>query len=222
EPTDPCSESFEEALRGWGRALPGLLVAQESPMLKGYDCLPGTRNTAWSHGMGALMASWLDDPLFAARRLGLSGGAAEALQDARRVRGLVALRRTLASAGFEFVMYVNPDADLDDRHADLYVKALGVALPVGDPPLWAGNPLLAHSPLDAHARLIGASIAAEAHAKLRESLGGDRVSRAAAAWMTEVFYSGGEQLTLDYRLARSIQGGYDLDLYLKTLGIGKP
>jgi len=188
-------------------------------MLKGYPWVPGTRNEAYAEGMGAAIAGFARDPLFLTRIVKLKQDEAELIAADQRDRALLRFRRTLLQLGMEFVLYVNPDADLDERYRIIVEKSLAVNMPPEDTPVWAADPLLVTRPVYGADEMIAGSIAAEVENRVRETFGDRRLSGKTAAWLIEHCYANGESLSLDLRLAAAIDGGYDFDKFLATLGI---
>jgi len=192
-------------------------------MLKGCDCLPGTRNGPYAEGMAEMLAAFLRDPLFLEKQLGLDRRAVDLFMQDARERDLIALRRTLLDLGVQYMLYVNPDADLGRRYRELYAKALGVFVQADGPVSWEGDLDLVIRPASAQDRVIGATIAAEIQQKIRAQLGDARFgSGKTAAWLIEHCFADGELLPLEERMAHAFDGGYKFELYLETLGIESP
>jgi len=215
---DPLA-AFDDLLRQYGKGLQAMYTAVDAPMLKGYPWVPGTRNEAYAEGMGAAIAGFARDPLFLTRIVKLKQDEAELIAADQRDRALLRFRRTLLQLGMEFVLYVNPDADLDERYRIIVEKSLAVNMPPEDTPVWAADPLLVTRPVYGADEMIAGSIAAEVENRVRETFGDRRLSGKTAAWLIEHCYANGESLSLDLRLAAAIDGGYDFDKFLATLGI---
>jgi hypothetical protein len=223
DPGESGPSRYERLLRDHGFALQAAFTKQDAPMLKGCDCLPGTRNGPYAEGMAETMAAFLRDPLFLEKQLGMDRRAIEPFMQDARERELLRLRRMLLDLGTQYTLYVNPDADLGHRYRELYAKALGVTVQADDPVSWEGDLDIVIRPASSQDRIIGATIAAELHQKFREQFGDGRFgSGKPAAWLIERCYADGELLPLEERMARAFDGGYKFDLYLETLGIERP
>ncbi len=223
DPGESGPSLYERLLRGHGLALQAAFTKQDAPMLKGCECLPGTRNGPYAEGMAETMAAFLRDPLFLEKQLGMDRHAIELFMQDARERELLRLRRLLLDLGMQYTLYVNPDADLGHRYRELYAKALGVTVQADDPVSWEGNLDLVIRPVSSQDRIIGATIAAELHQKIRAQFGDGRFgSGKTAAWLIERCYADGELLPLEERMARAFDGGFKFDLYLETLGTESP
>lgn len=67
--------------------------------------------------------------------------------------------------------------------------------------------------------LLAESIGLVVHAQLTKRFGEERSgSRKAAEWLIERCYAPGESAVLQERLYKSIEGGFDFDALVKTLG----
>ncbi|HKY33959.1 MAG TPA: hypothetical protein VJV23_15620 [Candidatus Polarisedimenticolia bacterium] len=206
-----------------GRALQTASTRAEAPLLKGYPWIPGARNAVYDEAMGEVMAAWLHDPLVLREALGMTPAQAEAYLEDLKERELLAWRRRLLDQGFEFTMYVNPDADLDERWRLLYFKSIGLKLDPSLPLPWPATWAYIEAPGTSINGLLAPAVAQEVHALLREKLGDGRVREGrAAAYLIEACFSGGESLPLGERLARSTTQGYEMGRYLEWLGAPSP
>ncbi|HET6372318.1 MAG TPA: hypothetical protein VFG76_03365 [Candidatus Polarisedimenticolia bacterium] len=213
-------EFYESLFRRHAMALQNAFNKQPAPMLKGYQWITGMRNAPYAEGIAGGVAGFLRDPLFLERQLGLSATQIETFLGHDRQRRLLSLRRLLLSGGMEFAAYVNPDADLDQRYRGLYLKSLDITLPPGEPVPWQDDILLVTDPFHAAGAVVGLTVEAAFQERIRALFGDERFgSGKAAQWLMENCYSDGEMLPLGRRLAKSLQGGMDLDPYLDTLGI---
>jgi hypothetical protein len=203
----PGPRACEAVLREYGRALQSAFNRQASPMLKGYQCVDGARNGVYMEGMAQALAGFVHDPVFLEKYLGMDRKSIRAFLDDEADRALVELRESLLDMGFEFALYVNPDADLDERYRVLLSRSLGVNTAAPIPVLW----------LD---RLIGLTIGPVVHVRLKEAFGDARLgSGKAAGWLIEHCFADGELVDLQTRLSRSIDGGMDFDRYVYSLGV---
>ncbi len=212
-------EAFDDLLRQFGRGLQATHSAVSAPMLQGYPWVPGALNEPYAEGMAETIASFSRDPIFLTRIMKLDRREADLVAADMRDRALLRFRRTLLRLGMEFTIYVNPEADLDERYRVIAEKSLAVTLPPEDAAAWGADPELVSRPVYGATLMVADSIAVEAHERLREAFGDKRISDRTAGWLIEHCYAGGESLPLDYRLAKSIDGGYDFDKYLASIGI---
>src|SRR5262249_18281772 len=120
--------------------------------------------------------------------------------------------------GFEYALYVNPDADLDARYRELYTKATGAELRPADALRWAADARLVLTPFSSLGRVWAPGMAAEGLAKMESDLGKDRAQQGVAGrWLLEHALSDGERLPLGERLKGPTLNGYDMKLYLAWL-----
>ena len=220
-PTGPADviPFYERIFRAHGHAAQAAFNRQESPMMKGYPWIPGALNEVYAEGMAAGFSEFLRDPLFLSRQMGLTAAEIDIFLKQERDRRLLEMRRRLLSMAIEFTVYVNPDADLDDRYRELAIKALGVDMSAAEASVWRTDPMLVSGPVHHQDLMLATSIGRDLHAKLAALFGEDRLgSGKTAAWLIERCFAPGENLPLQERLYKSIDGGFDFDGLVKSLG----
>jgi hypothetical protein len=209
---------YEQVFRAHGRAAQAAFNGQGSPMMKGYPWIAGALNAVYAEGMASGFSEFLRDPLFLSRQMGLTPAEIDAFLDHEADRRLLQIRRRLLSMAIEFTVYVNPDADLDDRYRELATKALGVEMSAAEASVWRTDPMLVSRPVHHQDLMLAESIGRDLHARLVALFGQDRLgSGKAAAWLIERCFAPGENLPLQERLYKSIDGGFDFDALVKSL-----
>lgn len=210
---------YEQVFRAYGHAAQTAFNRQESSMMKGYPWIPGALNAVYAEGMAAGFSEFLRDPLFLSRQMGLTAAEIDIFLKQERDRRLLEMRRRLLSMAIEFTVYVNPAADLDARYRELAVKALGVDMSATEASVWRTDPMLVSRPVHHQDLMLAESIGRDLHARLADLFGEDRLgSGKTAAWLIERCFSPGENLPLQERLYKSIDGGFDFDALVESLG----
>ncbi|HZI92983.1 MAG TPA: hypothetical protein VFE84_01965 [Patescibacteria group bacterium] len=210
---------YEAVFREYGRALQSAFNKQSSPMLKGYECVDGTRNELYAEGIAEAMAGFVHDPIFLEKYLGMDRKSIALFLEDESDRTILRLRELLLNMGIEFAIYVNPDANLDERYRVLLTRSLGVAADPEIPVLWPIRLSFVTSPAADLDRIIALSIAPEVQARLAEAFGDARFgSGKSAPWLIEHCFADGELVETQMRLSDSIRGGLDFEKYLNSLG----
>ena len=207
--------AYESVLREQGRVLLAAFNRQQSPMLKGYDCVTGTSNGVYAAGLAGALGDFVRDPVFLRDQLGMDGKWIDRFLEDEQDRSLVRMRTLLADLGFAFASSVNPDADIDARYRELNARSLGTTGGPEGTALWPAQLDVIQRPGAALDELIGLTISPEVHARLTEEFGDGRLrSGKAASWLIEHCYANGELVDLQERLQQSLHGGMNLDKYL--------
>ena len=208
---------YEQVFRMHGRAAQSAFNKQSSPMLKGYPWIPGALNGVYAEGIAAGFTEFLRDPVFLSRRMGLTPAEIDVFLRHERDRRLLEMRRILLAMSIEFTVYVNPDAELDERYQGLARSALGVDMSVAEATVWRSDPMLVSRPVQHQDLMLAESIGLALHDKLVSTFGADRLgSDKPAGWLIERCFAPGENLKLQERLHQSIEGGFDFDALVKS------
>ena len=213
------------ALQTWGTKV-------SSPMLKGYDWVPGTRNAIHARAMTEVLAGDLRDWSYLSE-LGVPNEKMEALRAQMRDLELMRMRWIGLNMSFEHIMFLNPDADLDLRYRDSFESLMGFPLAADDPLPWTAEPRYITRPVSWFADFTALSVAADARHLIEERY--DALAQQAPArhrapsvgskldpWLIETCFAPGESVPLQKRLADTLKAGFDFKRYLESLGIAPP
>lgn len=168
--------------------------------------------------MAEALAGFLYDPLFLRTQMKMSPDEVRLFVQDRLDRRLIEFRRQILHTGMDYVLYVNPDADLDGRYATLHFNALRVPVDRDLAASWSGDIEVITNPVHSVDSIIGAAIGRELHRKLETELGEARLgSGRAAAWLIERCFKDGEDLPLEERIARAVDSGYEFERFTDWL-----
>lgn len=208
---------------GWmhelGHGLQWIYTRADSPVLKGYEWIPGNICGAWVEGMGETMNRFTRDADWLKRHTDLTDEEIAARIETRNRLAPVWLRYQLSSIMLEIEVYKDPSRHRQEILEELEKKYLFLDGEI-DEPLPIAIMLFVSYPVYSQNYLLADVISWQIHDVLEEKFGGGYASDPAiAGYLQTNLYEDGELQPWRERLVRATGRDFDVEGYLRSFGL---
>ena len=190
-------------LHEFGHAVAARGTQERSPLLKGYEWIPGLSAPGFAEGQAELFGRLLDIPDQLRGELNISAPTAKRLAARRRAATVIQVRRLLGLIELERRAYADPSADLDALSLQIERQSLLTYLPRGVAPVWSASPFHASYPVYRQSYLIAAMMSVQVRAALMRRFAERWIGRRSGAFIRRRLVNSGVRWTTDEQLVRA-------------------
>jgi peptidyl-dipeptidase A len=204
----------------YGHALQITHTKVDFPVLKGYEWIPGASCAAYSEGVAAIQAEFVNDAEWLSAYTPASQDEIDKYIATRTFSDIYSLRNRLKDFYFEYEMYKNPDQDLDSLERALFQKYLLVELDENVPSRYASSMLYVSYPCYYQNYILSDMIAAQVFEVVVSKFGEERLTNPdVSKWITSHLYTNGEVEEWQDRIINATGKSLETGAYLRKLKI---
>ncbi|HAN18285.1 MAG: hypothetical protein A2X13_04720 [Bacteroidetes bacterium GWC2_33_15] len=201
-----------------GHGLHGLYNSINSPILEGYEWIPGNSTPAFSEGMAETSAGFTQNTEWLKKYTSLTE---EDIQNREEIINTYApafIRYHLSNFMKEMELYLNPDKSYEEIQKDVARKYMLIETDdIRTQEL--KNIIYVSYPLYLQNYLIADIIAGQVHQAMEEKFGTDYAFNKETGNYLQQFYKGGEYFTWQQRMVNGTGKELDVNAYLKRYNI---
>jgi hypothetical protein len=211
---------YEVAFHEYGHSLQAVYTKVESPILKGYEWIPGAQCAAYAEGIAELHKEFTDDQQWLSLYTKAKPREIEKYLAGRGLPILYRLRRLMKDFFIEYELYKDPDQDAAALEREMFEKFLLVKTGENDPHLFASSIWYTSYPCYYQNYILAAMIATQLQEALNDRFGEEKLtSPDVSRWIVEHLYSRGEASEWNERIREATGKALETGAYLRKMGI---
>ena len=214
---------YYTAFHEYGHSLKAVNTTVESPILKGYEWIPGAQCAAYEEGVADMNGEFTEDSLWLKSYTKAKPKDIERYMESRKLPALYRIRRLMKDFFIEYEMYRNPKADMALVEREMYKKYLLVDLPEDEPPQFAASIWYTSYPCYYQNYIISGMIATQLQEALTDQFGAEKISNEKVSdWIVKQLYATGETDEWTERIRNATGKSIEPGAILRKLGIDNP
>lgn len=211
---------YGTAFHEYGHSLKAVNVDVTSPILEGYEWVPGAQCAAYEEGVAELHAEFTEDSAWISAYSTTPKHIVEEYEAGRHLAALYRMRRLMKDFFFEYEMYRDPDQDLAALEKKMFEKYLLIKLPNDEPPSYASSIWYVSYPCYYQNYILSSMIATQLQEALTDKFGPGKITDSSVApWMIEHLYRDGENKEWSDRVRHATGKSLETGAFLRKLSI---